>query len=78
MSVSDHIRQSPPPGTRLTACRGDTIFFPLEVPADYQGLAAVRTNIGQASIVRSEVVMEVEREEVPLARGWQFCMVENG
>jgi len=42
----------------------------LELPRPESGTAWVRTNIGQAKIIREEIIRAVEKNEPPLGRAW--------
>jgi predicted glycogen debranching enzyme len=64
------IIQDPAPGTRMVRFCGDLLKFTLRLPQSETGTAWVRTNIGQAKIVREEIIREVESNETPLGRAW--------
>lgn len=64
------IIQSPPPGCRLLRFCGDRVCFSLEPPADIQGQAYVRTNLGHARLIRREIIRNVELNEPRLGRDW--------
>lgn len=49
---------------------GDLLNFTLKLPQSEAGSAWVRTNIGQAKIIREEIVREVENNEPPLGSAW--------
>ena len=49
---------------------GDTVVFTLVLPHPQDGTAWVRTNIGQAKVIRSEIFRQVEQDETPLGRAW--------
>ena len=53
------IVQNPAPGTRTLRFCGDTVTLTLELPQSESGTAWVRTNIGQAKIIRDEIIREV-------------------
>ena len=62
--------QDPAPGTRMVRFCGDTLNLSLRLPQSEAGTAWVRTNIGQAKIIREEIIREVEENETPLGRAW--------
>jgi starch synthase (maltosyl-transferring) len=64
------IIQDPAPGTRMVRFCGDLLNFTLRLPQSEAGTAWVRTNIGQATIIREEIIREVEKNETPLGRAW--------
>jgi starch synthase (maltosyl-transferring) len=64
------ITQEPSPGQRSLCFRGDRMVFRLHVDAFLPGVAYVRTNIGQASTIRLEIIREVELNEAPPRRDW--------
>ncbi len=70
MNVSENLKQQPGPGRHLLRFRGDTCIFTLSVSGDMKGSAWLRTNIGQAETIRSEIIREVLYEESPLSRHW--------
>ena len=70
MSENYHLNQHPAPGKRLVKFCGDTIVFKLTLPHPENGTAWVRTNLGQADLIRSEIIRQVERDETPLGRAW--------
>ena len=70
MDKNDQLTQDPSPGKRMVKFCGDTAVFTLILPQPQNGSAWVRTNIGQAKIIRSEIVRQVEQNETPLGRAW--------
>jgi starch synthase (maltosyl-transferring) len=64
------IIQDPAPGTRLVRFCGDVLNFTLRLPQAEAGTAWVRTNIGQAKVIREEIIREVEKNETPLGKDW--------
>ena len=70
MARETQIVQDPIPGTRMIRFCGDLLTFTLTLPRPQSGTAWVRTNIGQAKIVRNEIIREVEKSEPPLGRAW--------
>ena len=62
--------QNPAPGQRLLQFRGDQLVFRLTVDPPAEGRAFVRTNLGQARIIRREIIRQVEHNEARLARDW--------
>ncbi len=49
---------------------GDTVKFTLVLPHPQDGTAWLRTNIGRAKVIRSEIFRQVEQDETPLGRAW--------
>ena len=70
MNIHEQLIQDPTPGKRLVKFCGDTAVFTLILPQPQDGSAWVRTNIGQAKIIRREIIMQVEQDETPLGRAW--------
>jgi glycogen debranching enzyme len=70
MKENDLLIQDPTPGRRMLKFCGDTAVFTLILPQPQEGSAWVRTNIGQAKIIRREIVRQVEADETPLGRAW--------
>jgi predicted glycogen debranching enzyme len=62
--------QNPAPGKRMVKFCGDTAVFTLVLPHPQDGTAWVRTNIGQAKVIRSEIFRQIEQDETPLGRAW--------
>ena len=70
MTPTAEIRQTPAPGTRHLRFRGDLQRFTLTVPHTPSGSAWVRTNIGHAHLIRSQIIHSVEKELPPLGQDW--------
>jgi hypothetical protein len=70
MNIDEQLIQDPTPGKRMVKFCGDTAVYTLILPQPQDGSAWVRTNIGQAKIIRREIIMQVERDETPLGRAW--------
>ncbi len=70
MIHSDVLVQQPAPGESTTGFSGDVLTFALTLPAGMRGAAWVRTNIGHAGIVRTEIIRSVHFQETPLGRDW--------
>jgi len=70
MEPKKQLIQNPAPGRRMVRFCGDTVVFTLVLPHPQDGKAWVRTNIGQAQVVRSEIFRHVEQDETPLGRAW--------
>ena len=70
MSINDQMNQEPTPGKRLVKFCGDRIVFKLTLPFEQDGTAWIRTNIGQAGIIRREIIGQVEQDETPVGRAW--------
>ncbi|MDX2502139.1 MAG: glycogen debranching protein, partial [Deltaproteobacteria bacterium] len=64
------MNQEPTPGKRLVKFCGDRIVFKLTLPFEQDGTAWIRTNIGQAGIIRREIIGQVEQDETPVGRAW--------
>ena len=70
MSINEQLIQEPTPGNRLVKFCGDQIVFKLTLPGAHDGNAWIRTNIGQAHIIRREIIDQVEQDKTPLGRAW--------
>ena len=70
MNMDEQLAQKPTPGKRLVKFCGDRIVFKLALPRELEGTAWVRTNIGQAGIIRREIIRQVEQDETPVGRAW--------
>ncbi len=70
MNSSDWIIQDPPPGKHMLMFRGDTLTFTLSLLHAEKGCAWLRTNIGHASITRSEIIRKVDYNDPALGRDW--------
>ncbi len=70
MEKNDRLIQDPTPGKRMVKFCGDTAIFTLRLPRPQNGTAWIRTNIGQAKIIRREILRQVEQNETPLGRAW--------
>jgi len=64
------IQQDPDPGKHLVKFCGDTVVFTVILPHSQNGTAWIRTNIGQAKVIRREIIRQVEHDETPLGRAW--------
>jgi len=62
--------QTPAPGTRLLKFCGDTLKFTLTLAGYEAGTAWVRTNIGNARVIRDEIIRSVDQNKAPLAKDW--------
>ena len=67
---SEFMRQNPEPGTHMVLFRGDTQAFTLTLDRGIKGRAWLRTNIGQARVLRREIISEIQHETPSLGRGW--------
>jgi predicted glycogen debranching enzyme len=65
------MKQTPPVGTRLLCHRGDTVAFSLELPEPQEGAAWLRTNLGNARLLRREVIRRVESDEPCRFHDWR-------
>ncbi|MBT8369627.1 MAG: glycogen debranching protein, partial [Deltaproteobacteria bacterium] len=70
MDNNDHLIQNPAPGKRIVKFCGDTVTFTLILSHPQHGDAWIRTNIGQAKIIRREIILEIEKDQTPLGRAW--------
>ena len=70
MTINEELIQDPNPGCRMVKFCGDRIIFSLTLPQSQDGTAWVRTNIGQAKILRREIIRQVEADETLLGRAW--------
>jgi len=70
MSVTESVGQSPEPGRRLIAFRGDDFTFRLELSIPMAGTGWLRTNIGHAHRARRETIRQVDANEKPLHMDW--------
>jgi len=62
--------QTPAPGTRIVAWAGDVFRIRLETDPDAGGSAWLRTNIGHAEEMRSEITGRVERNDPIRGTDW--------
>ena len=70
MTVSQDLSQSPSPGKKHLAFRGDAIVFYLHAPGQGPGTAWLRTNLGRAALAKQEVIRQVEQNEPILYHDW--------
>ena len=70
MDQKKQLIQNPAPGRRMVKFCGDVVVFTLELPHSQDGTAWVRTNIGQAKVIRREIFRQIEQDETPLGRAW--------
>lgn len=71
--VTNHslsVLQKPAPGMHILRFRGDTETFTLTIPNPEKGSAWIRTNIGQAKHIRSEIIRKIIHNEQGLGRDW--------
>ena len=64
------IRQTPAPASRVVRFRGDIVRFELHLETALAGAAFVRTNLGQARVIRREIIRNIELNEAPQGRDW--------
>ncbi len=64
------ITQYPEPGRAILMFCGDCVTFTLSVPADVEGDAWIRTNLGKANVSRKEITDQVDKGEIPLNEAW--------
>jgi starch synthase (maltosyl-transferring) len=65
-----HIVQHPEPGKKSLKFCGDTVTFTLALSRPVPGIAALRTNLGQAGIARREYINGVNFQVSSLGRDW--------
>jgi len=70
MQHSEALIQEPAPGSRGIYFCGDSVRFTLTVPDGLTGSAWIRTNIGHADTLRTEIIRSVHLFETPLGRDW--------
>ena len=71
------MKQSPVPGDFLLRWRGDVLTVVLDVGSARKGRAVFRSDIGNAAVLRREVVAETEEGASPQAKAWtDFPMSE--
>ncbi|MFO7558619.1 MAG: amylo-alpha-1,6-glucosidase [Desulfobacterales bacterium] len=64
------VTQEPRPGSDFLMFRGDMFSFTLSLSQKEEGRAWLRTNIGNASAIREEIIREVDHETPRLGRAW--------
>ena len=69
--------QTPKADEFLLKWRGDTLKVTLRTDPKRYGRAALRTNLGHASIRRREIIAQTERDELPMARAWTDLPLEE-
>jgi predicted glycogen debranching enzyme len=65
-----HMTLKPEPGRKLLRHRGDTVTFTLTSTRPLKGTALLRTNLGQGSISRRQIISSVEKNLPGLGRDW--------
>lgn len=73
--------QTPSPDSKILTFCGQTITFELKTPAELEGKAYLRTNLGKANIRRSEIIKSAENELLPSGRDWwdiEMVKVDQG
>ena len=70
MSNDVHMTLKPEPGSKLLRYRGDTVTFTLTSTCPLKGIALLRTNLGQGSISRQQIIASVEKNLPGLGRDW--------
>ena len=70
MSNPADIALIPEPGSKLLRYRGDTVTFTLTSTRPLKGSALLRTNLGQGSISRQQIIAAVEKNLPELGRDW--------
>jgi predicted glycogen debranching enzyme len=71
------LAQSPSPGTSRISFCGDVVTFKLSVSPDAPGRAFVRTNLGNATSLRREIIRRVEKNEIKLGEAWHDLPMEK-
>ncbi len=64
------LTQTPTPGKCTLFYRGDTITFQLTLSKPVSGGAWLRTNVGNAAVIRKEIVQHVEKKMPILHMDW--------
>ncbi len=78
MVVTNKIKQYPQPGERFCKFTGDTITFELNLVEKFgEGQGYLRTNLGNASTMRREIIRGVERNEVKFYMDWHDIAMEK-
>ena len=70
MSIDMTMTLKPEPGSKLLRYRGDTVTFTLTLTRPLKGTALLRTNLGQGSISRQQIILSVEKNLPGLGRDW--------
>ncbi len=70
MSIHMNMALKPEPGSKLLRYRGDTVTFTLTSTRPLKGSALLRTNLGQGSISRQQIIASVENNLPGLGRDW--------
>ena len=70
MPTDIHMTLDPPPGRKLLRYRGDTLTFKLTLDQPAVGHAFLRTNLGQGSITRQQIIGSVDEHIPELGRDW--------
>jgi predicted glycogen debranching enzyme len=70
MTVSNRLKQNPPPGNHIVAFCGDVQTFSLSLDVPLKGKAWIRTNIGHLGAFRKEVIDRIERGIPSLGLDW--------
>jgi starch synthase (maltosyl-transferring) len=70
MSDGDWGIQDPEPGRHQLKFRGDTLTVTLTLTRPRKGRAWLRTNIGNASVTRTEIIAAVDSHLSPLGKDW--------
>ncbi|MBP5285152.1 MAG: glycogen debranching protein, partial [Kiritimatiellae bacterium] len=71
------LKQFPCPGDFLLKWRGDRLVVELGLERPRKGRAALRTNLGHASVRRREIIAETERGIAPMAKAWSDIPMEK-
>lgn len=69
-SKSARIEQTPAPARHIVRFRGDIVRFRFVIRPVMSGAAYIRTNMGQARVIRREIIRNIELNEAPQGRDW--------
>ncbi|MBI2440462.1 MAG: hypothetical protein HYV35_03730, partial [Lentisphaerae bacterium] len=68
--MNTFLQQFPPPGQHRLAFCGDLMEFTLRLSHARRGQACLRTNLGQASTARREIIREAAEHQKRLNEDW--------
>lgn len=71
------MNQTPHTGSYILKWQDDTLEIKLSTDPAVEGRAALRTNIGNASIRRREIIDQTENGTTPLAKAWHDIPMEK-
>ncbi|MGD9730812.1 MAG: amylo-alpha-1,6-glucosidase [Desulfamplus sp.] len=64
------VTQQPQPGSSMVMFCGDTITFTLTISEPLQGEAWIRTDLGNVSVSRREIIDRIDKDEIRLNEAW--------